>query len=305
MKLESILSVLLLGGVGLLSAQQKVTLGTASAFLKNGVCVRITAEARSAGKAKAMGSGVSVRENNILYRLFRDGQNRLAFGYEVEVERVPGSAEFRVMLKPLSESYLQFNPEERLAPGSDAQHLPTFSSERELPLYAPGDRASLDVLANPATGETITDTIEVSFDTPDQASARDFSEHPYRFALRNLRVFRNGKLISPERNPGSVSGNHMLIYLPGYGAYVLTNEPQTGYAIQKLGYVEGSKLSFTLDGDAYEFLADAPILPRTPAGEVWVVHDPAYRPKGWQKARSKDEFFTAAADEVRFLLPRP
>jgi hypothetical protein len=290
-------TLLLLSAIGTLLDAQSVF----NAWPSNGVRVKVTT-GREAGV-----SGVAPVGNSV-YRLFYDRQNRLAFGYEIETERVSPGDTFHVALRPLTAECLRKYPNLRLAPGYDAQHLPTFDSARDLPLIAAGDQTSVDLPVNPVTGAKVTDTIEVSLERPTEATADELAQsgQPY-FDLRNLRVFLNGQLISPESNPFGVAGQCVLVYLPGRGAFVLANELQPGYSEQRLGYVNGKKLTVTFDADNYEFVTDTPILPRAGNAEVWVIHEAGYRPTEWMKlGRSqpaKDEFFTASSNTVPRLVP--
>lgn len=263
-----------------------------NAWTAQGVRVKITA-----GSAA---SGITGSANSV-FRVLYDRERRIVFGYELLAERVSPGDTFHVLVKPLTAEYLRNHPTETLAPGYDAQHLPTFDSERELPLIVAGDQASIDLPTS--SGANLTDTVQVSLETMQQMRAQEAATSTYRyFDMRNLKVFLNGKLITPDANRGGVAGEHILLYLPGHGAFVFTNEPLPAYSSQRLGYVNGNKLSFSFEADNYECVTDAPILPRVENAEVWVIHDPDYQPKAMTKS-SKDDFFTASAGAVRNLLP--
>ena len=265
-----------------------------NAWTVQGVRVKITAASAA--------SGVTGSANSV-FRVFYDRERRLVFGYELLAERVSPGDTFHVVAKPLTAEYLRNHPTETLAPGYDAQHLPTLDSQRELPLVVAGDQASIDIPLNSPAGASVTDTVQVSLETMQQMRAQEAATTSYRyFDMRNVKVFLNGKLITPDANRGGVAGEHILLYLPGHGAFVFTNEPLPGYSFEQLGYVNGNKLSFSFQADNYECVTDAPILPRVENAEIWVIHDPDYQPKAWTKS-PKDEFFTAGAGAVRNLLP--
>src|SRR5947209_19289367 len=44
-------------------------------------------------------------ESNLIHRVFVDSKNKLFFGYELLVESVPATRQFRVTVRPLSEEY--------------------------------------------------------------------------------------------------------------------------------------------------------------------------------------------------------
>ena len=78
-------------------------------------------------------------------------------------------------------------------------------------------------------------------------------------------------------------------------------------AFLQAGIVEGAQLKFTIDNETYECNAEAPILPQSDRGQIWVYRDRKYKPSGtWTKnnpnSRAPDEFFTAASDSMQWWL---
>jgi hypothetical protein len=72
--------------------------------------------------------------------------------------------------------------------------------------------------------------------------------------------------------------------------------------------VDGNKLTFTIDNEAYECQSEAQILTGSQRDQIWVYHDPDYKPGGnWTKNdasdTSHDQFFTAASDSLSWWLP--
>ena len=98
-----------------------------------------------------------------------------------------------------------------------------------------------------------------------------------------------------------------MFYVPGHGAYFLSSEPVESPAFAKIGVVDHTHLRFTLDNETYDCDSDAPILRSSDRGEIWVFHDPNYKPSGnWTSSNpstQRDEFFAAASDSLKWWLP--
>ena len=54
--------------------------------------------------------------------------------------------------------------------------------------------------------------------------------------------------------------------------------PRKGFNLQKIGVVEDNKLSFIFKGDNYRFVSSSPIIGSGGKWNVWVLHDPNYKP---------------------------
>ena len=119
-------------------------------------------------------------------------------------------------------------------------------------------------------------------------------------------MFVAGKQVTGSAG-ANVSGRYTMFYLPGRGGYFFSAEPVDGRAFLHVGVVAGKRLTFTLDNEMYDCLASAPVLVQSNDGQLWVYHDPNYKPAGnWTKSdpkSSRDEYFTAASDSLRWWLP--
>jgi hypothetical protein len=97
-----------------------------------------------------------------------------------------------------------------------------------------------------------------------------------------------------------------MFYIPGRGGYFLSSAPVDSPAFVKIGVVDQAHVYFTLDNDAHDCFSDAPVL-KSDRGEIWVFHDPNYKPSGnWTSSdpsTTRDEFFAAAADSLKWWLP--
>jgi hypothetical protein len=182
-----------------------------------------------------------------------------------------------------------------------------LSEPLESPLLASGGQFTVDIPTNPATGEKLTDSIQIQV-SQRGAPVSDADVQAAKLRFAGLKVFINGKLASPANSGAIVLGRYAMFYLPGHGAYYFSTEPMERRTFAQIGSVDGSGLQFTLDNDTYSCKSDAQILVHSARGQLWIYHDPNYKPAGnWTKSTptngSRDEFFAAASDSLDWWLP--
>lgn len=78
----------------------------------------------------------------------------------------------------------------------------------------------------------------------------------------------------------------------------------TGFV--EAGFIDGSTMRFTVDNENLDATTAGPIL-SSGRGQLWVFHDPGYKPRGsWTNSSTssagRDEFFTAGADSLKWWL---
>jgi hypothetical protein len=161
-----------------------------------------------------------------------------------------------------------------------------------------GDTLSIDLLTDERSGELITDRI--TFAAPRRAPAgtrvlppRDLTADVVELQMAGPRLLVNGKpgwedSVEGQRdnNGGSVQGDVIWTSIPGRGRVFLSLAPRPGYDFKKIGTVSGDRISFTVEGDRYEWVSQGavatagPVLPfnNVQSWYVWVLHDPEYRP---------------------------
>ena len=284
--------------------------------------------------------GASVQmgnEGEPMHRVIRDANRIPMFGYDLEV-RPLGEDRYQITVMPLSPDY-----EKTLAL---TQKIATFGARREAATLGLGDKAMLDLLVNPTTGERISDTIEI-VDVRNMsgrgvgasagggggmgvgrsggasasagagggmgvgrsggasasagagggmgvgrgggasasaggggASAGD------QMQLWGFTATKNGQTIARMDGKSGVSGRAVMFYIPGQGGFFFSVRPTTAPGFQNAGAVSGNRLTFAWYGDRYEVESSRPILTSSEIGEVWVYHDPAYRPQAMPWAAS-------------------
>ncbi len=268
--------------------------GTAQSIdLSNGVHLRIETSFGNPTGQQVIQAALSPASGDSFYRIFRDQNGLAVYAYELMVDRPGGGDDFRLTVKPAGVSFSQ------AFPGADGgKPVPTISANRELPWVHSGDKIPFNVFEMAGTGLKIVDTIELSI----EPGAR--SKGLLRFA--GLRVSINRTLV-PSPQSGIVSGRFVMFYVPGRGGYFFSTQQPAGRAFVQAGWIDRTRMQFTLDNETYECVADAPILSNSDRGEIWAYHDASYTPgANWTlplgSAAPSALFFTSAADTLNWWL---
>jgi len=136
----------------------------AFATLENGASMGFAlVRTGEAGSSEAMGEAALPRSNSVS-RVLWDRESGAYFGYRVEVERKPGPRPFRVSFKPLDRSAIERELTQRgdcpaCPPPTPLGAGPRFPAPQ---LLAEGEALTLELLANPATGERMLDVVRLS-----------------------------------------------------------------------------------------------------------------------------------------------
>jgi hypothetical protein len=230
------------------------------------------------------------------FRIFRDQNHLAVFAYELEVAR-SGDAGFRLTTKPVGSEFA------RRFPYSDGgKPVPTFSANKDYTLTS-GEPVDLGIYELEGQGLTVVDTVQIGI-RPDTT---DSSGGQLRFS--GLKISVNGVPVKPVPG-GSVSGRFVMFYLPERGGFFFASESVPGRQFLKAGYIDGNKMQFTVDNLSYDCTGVLPIAAQNLRQELWVYHDPSYRPAGnWtlqdpeaNSANAADVFFTAAADSLDWWM---
>lgn len=136
----------------------------AFATLENGTSVGFAlVRTGEAGPSGSMGEAALPRSNSVS-RVLWDRESGAYFGYRLEVEKKDGPRPFRVSFKPLDRGATERELKQRGAcPGCPAPAPlgagPRFPAPQ---LLAEGEVLTLELLANPSTGERILDVVKLS-----------------------------------------------------------------------------------------------------------------------------------------------
>jgi hypothetical protein len=212
----------------------------------------------------------TLSKKNIIHRLLTDHKNKLYFGYDLEVSATADDSKFRVAFRPLS-----LNPNKFVK----VTNFTAFSIDKypEEMLVEDGDIISFDTLENPQAKIKFSDLIKVTrqrklpgHNITELQPAKDFT-----MQATNLEAFINDKKVAQV---SSLSGSNLSFYFQDKGRFIMSIFPRKGFNLQKIGIVEGNKLSFTFNGDNYKFVSSSPIIGSGGKWNVWVLYDPNYKP---------------------------
>ncbi len=157
-------AALALAGALCASAAAEAGEGVALATLENGTSIGFALVRTGAqGGAGAIGEAALPRSNTVS-RVLWDRDSGAYFGYRVEVEKRDGARPFRVSFKPLDQGAVERELKKRAncpgCPGPTPLGTgPQFPQPQQL---AEGEALTLQLLANPTTGERMLDVLKLS-----------------------------------------------------------------------------------------------------------------------------------------------
>jgi hypothetical protein len=278
--------------------------GSSTISLNNGVRLSINAILGAPTESAQLEITMFRASGDSFYRVFRDQNNQAIFAYELEVSRGSGEDEFSLTAKPAEDAFAG-----RFPAADGGKPVPTLSTAQEFLLPA-GGMAEIGLFALEGQGLRVVDVARVALVDPAVAevvSPTDEASTLFRFS--GLQVSIDGTPIKPQFG-GTVVGRYAMFYIPGRGAYFFSTDAAPPGNFIKAGSVEHNRMRFTLDNEVFDCVADAPILTRPDVGEIWVYHDPTYKPGGnWTTlSRNPEQVafehpFAAAADSLQWWLP--
>jgi len=232
-------------------------------------------------------------------RWMTESSRHVYFGYDLDIEPLQQPNTYRVTFRPLSLSPEKLGLEN--PPAWTLLPLPGYPAPQTV---HGGDIIALDLMTNPATGQKIVDYARIQ--NPQRpvytaaGPARDFTAEDAELRLAEPRVTLNGKLLDATGDfGGGVSGALAWFYLADRGRYILSLVPRSHLGFQKAGEVRGTSLVFTLDGDTFRLESAARIAPGYAPYNLYVLHDPAWRPK-----TPGESFLVGSADTAESLIRR-
>ena len=251
----------------------------------------------------------TVAAGNVIHRTLVDHAGNFIFGYDLLVEPVAGSKQFKISVRPLSAEYEQqlrrssviTTTKRAPAPGLSVSTLPRPA---EAQIIEDGDGFALDLLINSQTGVRIVDVVKVSFDRAKlwevqlDSPARDFTLDKVELSVRDYELLVDGERIAGGKPTSGSTGALLWLYIPDRGRFIFSLIPRAGYEFQKVGVVEENKITFTFGGKKYEWVSSAPVVGRGGNWNLWVLLDADYVPDFFPSAR--DAVTTKRAEPRRF-----
>jgi hypothetical protein len=293
LRVASILACLL---AGVITGAAQVSSDVA---LSNGLQLTIDTRAQE-GTPVTLKASLEPASGNSFYRIFRDENNLAVFAYELVVTRTSDGRQFRVTARAATQDFAA-----RFPNADGGKPTPTLSSPLESPLLSSGERFVIPVPSDPGLKQTLSDTVQIRLNQPG-APADVGPERSAQIRFSALKVSINNQPGSPSGAGSVVAGRFAMFYIPGRGGYFFSAEPVDQPVFLDIGIVDGKYLQFTVDNDTYDCVSDAAVLTNSERGQLWVYHDVSYKPArnltNSDPGSSRDEFFTAAADSLRWWL---
>ncbi len=252
----------------------------------------------------------SISGVNIVHRIFSDRENKVHFGYDLEIKKNEKTGKFVVTFKALSVNLFVSD--------SEAKKLPKYPEPLEI---SEGDAISIDLLENPKTKAKIVDFIKVVLTDPNSpkdtasrviipdifssqvitrivtskdSTPKDLAIDEIKMQTFGTNLSVNGKRIFEKKSVAI--GSNIYFYLKGKGRFILSPFPRAGFDFQKTGVIDDNKISFTMNGDNYEISSATPIMCFGGKWNLWVLYEPNYRPKNEE---TMEEF---GADKIENLV---
>lgn len=213
-----------------------------------------------------------VGENPIIHRVLTDAQQNVVFGYDLWISADPVTKKFSVAVMPADAAFRR----RFLRPNGS---FATFPKSTALQTLDDGDAVSLELLVNHESGVKIVDVVSVTFD---RAKLRDSSleaaPKDFTLAVKNYSLAIDGTVVSRNKSKTGAAGALLWFYVPERGRFIFSLVPRDGYQFEKIAVLDENKISFTTNGERYEWLSETPILPNGGTWNLWVLHDPNYMP---------------------------
>jgi hypothetical protein len=224
------------------------------------------------------GGGVLVT-NSIAHRHFCDFNTKKCFGYDLAMESI-GLGQYRFTFLPLSLTPQKMEEIFDSVKGWSILPLPRNPATQVLNA---GDTVALDLFVNPQTGQKIVDYIRVQGGQGRllgaSGPAKDFSVEEAWLQISEPRLSINGKLLDWRAEYGAASGPLVSIYVPDRGRFTFSLVPRTDLGMLKAGEIRGSTMTWRWGNDEFSLSTDKRIGPGGGAYNLYVSHDPSFRPK--------------------------
>ena len=258
----------------------------------------------------------TTNEPGRIHRILLDRSGKIYAGYDVIVTVLPEPNTYRVSFQKMAMS-----PEitRGWTGGNSAvwTQLPTDRWSDSAPQnIRGGDVISLTLFRNPTTGQSVVDYVTIQepsrkfsgFNpTPERkftyaaGTSRDFKTDDVQLTIQSPRLIVNGKLDeSSTRRFDEVSGAIVWLYVAKHGRYLLSLVPHPELGFRRAGEVRGSSLSFVMGTETFNLNAGDRIAPGQGPFNLYVLHDPDWKPT--YPDADLSAFNMGAADSAEFLL---
>jgi hypothetical protein len=221
--------------------------------------------------------------NPIIHRVLTDAQNNVVFGYDLWINADPISKKFSLAVLPADEAFRRTFLKDYTPTRSNASFA-TFPKSTSPQTLDDGDAVSLDLLVNNESGVRIVDVVSVTFDRATlregylESAPKDFTLDAVALSMKNYSLTINGNLVGKSKSSIGCEGALLWFYVPERGRFIFSLVPREGYNFAKVAVLDGNRIEFTVDGERYEWLSSASILPNGGTWNLWVLRDADYTP---------------------------
>ncbi len=294
------LLLLCVHGFGLIAAAQNPAKRQLVLSLANGGYVAFRSETPSSRNSDSSSLSALLYaqafagENRIIHRVLTDAQQNVIFGYDLWVSADPLTKKFSLAVLPADEAFRRSFLKDLTQPRPN-NAFATFPKSTTPQTLDDGDAVSLDLLVNQDSGAKIVDVVSVTFDrstlheTNLDSIPKDFTLDAVALGVKNYSLSINGNVIGKSKSNIGFSGALLWFYIPDRGRFIFSLVPREGYDFEKIAVLDGNKIDFTVDGEHYEWLSSASILPNGGAWNLWVLRDKSYSPLfGPEPARPRE-----------------
>ena len=222
-------------------------------------------------------------DNRIIHRVLTDAQKNVVFGYDLAITADPVTKKFSVAILPADEAFRRSFLKDFTPLRSDGPFA-TFPKSTTPQTLDDGDAVTLELLVNKESGVKIIDVVSVTFDRSRlrdiyvDSAPKDFTLDAVALAVKNYSLSINGSLVGKSKSKIGVSGALLWFYVPERGRFIFSLVPREGYRFEKIAVLDENKIEFTANGEHYEWLSSASILPNGGSWYLWVLHDTGYTP---------------------------
>src|SRR5215217_3870968 len=222
-------------------------------------------------------------ENRVIHRVLTDAQQNVVFGYDLWVNADPITKKFSLAVLPADEAFRRTFLKD-FTPSRTNGAFATFPKSTSPQMLDDGDAVSLELLVNNESGVRIVDVVSVTFDRSTlresnlQSAPKDFTLDAVALAVKNYSLTINGNLVGKSKSSIGCEGALLWFYVPERGRFIFSLVPREGYNFAKVAVLDGNRIEFTVDGERYEWLSSASILPNGGSWNLWVLHDTDYTP---------------------------
>ena len=222
-------------------------------------------------------------ENRIIHRVITDAQQNVVFGYDLWVSADPITKKFSLAVLPADEAFRRSFLKDFTPPRPNSAFA-TFPKSTTPQTLDDGDAVSLDLLVNAESGVKIVDVVSVTFDRATlrdshvESAPKDFTLDAVALGVKNYSLLINGNVVSKSKSSIGCTGTLLWLYVPERGRFIFSLVPREGYDFAKIAVLDENKIEFTVNGERYEWVSGASILPNGGTWNLWVLHDTAYTP---------------------------